>query len=132
MHGLILDSCIQFRGTRPCCRRSQPARSSRRHAPPGALVVIELKASENIQLAALAVDYWLRVQSHQRAVEFQPNGYFADLEINPEPPLVWLVTPGAFIPPQRRCRKYLDAEIPIARTDLDENWRHGVKVLFRQ
>ena len=37
----------------------------------GRLVVIELKASEDIQLPVQAVDYWLRVRRHQREGDFQ-------------------------------------------------------------
>src|SRR5271168_4734900 len=36
----------------------------------GRLVVIELKASEDIQMAVQAVDYWLRVRRHQREGDF--------------------------------------------------------------
>ena len=42
----------------------------------GRLVVIELKASEDLQLPMQAVDYWLRVRRHQREGEFQRDGYF--------------------------------------------------------
>ena len=60
----------------------------------GRLVVIELKASEDIQLPVQAVDYWLRVCRHQRQGDFQEYGYFSGVEIDPRPPLVWLVAPG--------------------------------------
>jgi hypothetical protein len=35
------------------------------------LVVIELKASEDIQMPVPAVDYWLRVRRHLRDGDFQ-------------------------------------------------------------
>ena len=38
----------------------------------GRLVVIELKASEDIQLPIQAVDYWLRVRRHQRDRAISP------------------------------------------------------------
>ncbi len=80
------------RGSRP--RR---ARSARRHAR-GRLVVIELKASEDIQMPIQAVDYWLRVRRHQREGDFQRYGYFAGIKLDPQPPLVWLVAPGLRFP----------------------------------
>jgi len=49
----------------------------------GRLVVIELKASEDIQLPI-----------HQRECNFQRHGYFAGIELDPKPPMVWLVAPG--------------------------------------
>jgi hypothetical protein len=60
----------------------------------GRLVMIEIKASEDLQLPVQAVDYWLRVRRHQRAGDFQRDEYFADVQLDPQPPLVWLVAPG--------------------------------------
>jgi hypothetical protein len=54
-------------------------------------MVIELKASEDIQTPIEAVDYWLRVRRHQREADFQEYGYFSGIEIDPKLPLVWLV-----------------------------------------
>jgi len=48
----------------------------------GRLVVIELKASEDIQMPIPAVDYWLRVRRHQREEDFQEYGYFSGIEID--------------------------------------------------
>jgi hypothetical protein len=99
----------------------------------GRLVVIELKASEDIQLPIQAVDYWLRVRRHQREGDFQQCGYFTGIEIDPHPPLVWLVAPGLrFHPATQLLAKYLSPEISIARIGLVENWRRGIKVIFRQ
>jgi len=99
----------------------------------GRLVVIELKASEDIQLPIQAVDYWLRVRRHQREGCFERFGYFSDLKLDPQPPLVWLVAPGlrfhsATDPPLR----YLTPEIHVTRIGLNENWRGGLKIVFRQ
>jgi hypothetical protein len=60
----------------------------------GRLVVIELKASEDIQMPLQAVDYWLRVRRHSRDEDFQRFGYFSGIAIDPRPPLVWLVAPA--------------------------------------
>jgi len=99
----------------------------------GRLVVIELKASEDIQLPVQAVDYWLRVCRHQREGDFQRNGYFTGVEIDPEPPLVWLAAPGLrFHPATDTLLKYLSPEIHVTRIGLAENWRRGLKIVFRQ
>jgi hypothetical protein len=99
----------------------------------GRLVVIELKASEDIQLPIQAVDYWLRVRRHQRENNFQRNGYFAGIEVDPRPPLIWLVAPGLqFHPSTDTLLKYLAPEIQITRIGLNENWRRGLQIIFRQ
>jgi hypothetical protein len=99
----------------------------------GRLVVIELKASEDIQLPIQAVDYWLRVRRHQREGNFQRSGYFAGVELDPKPPLIWLVAPGLrFHPSADTILKYLAPEIQITRIGLNEKWRQGLQVIFRQ
>jgi hypothetical protein len=99
----------------------------------GRLVVIELKASEDIQLPIQALDYWLRVRRHQLSEDFHRYGYFAGVEFDPRPPLVWLVAPGLhFHPATATLAKYFSPEIQVTRIGLNENWRRGLKVIFRQ
>jgi hypothetical protein len=99
----------------------------------GRLVVIELKASEDIQLPIQALDYWLRVRRHQLSGDFQRYGYFAGKEFDPKPPLVWLVAPGLhFHPAAATLVRFFSPEIQVTRVGLNENWRRGVKVIFRQ
>jgi hypothetical protein len=99
----------------------------------GRLVVIELKASEDLQLPVQAVDYWLRVRRHQRDADFQRDGYFPGIVIDPQPPLVWLVSPGLrFHSATDTLLKYLSPEIRVTRIGLAENWRRGLKIIFRQ
>jgi hypothetical protein len=99
----------------------------------GRLVVIELKASEDIQMPLQAVDYWLRVRRHQRDRDFQRFGYFSGIEIDPRPPLVWLVAPAfRFHSATEILQKYLSPELQITRIGLNENWRCGIKVMLRQ
>jgi hypothetical protein len=99
----------------------------------GRLVVIELKASEDMQMPIQAVDYWLRVCRHQREADFQRYGYFAGVELDPRPPLVWLVAPSLrFHSATDTLQKYLSPEIHVTRIGLNENWRQGLKIVFRQ
>ncbi|MGA2509381.1 MAG: hypothetical protein ABSG27_04060 [Candidatus Acidiferrales bacterium] len=99
----------------------------------GRLVVVELKASEDIQLPIQAVDYWLRVRRHQREGDFERYGYFAGVQLDPRPPVVWLVAPGLrFHSATDTLLKYLSPEAQFARIGLNENWRRGLKVIFRQ
>jgi hypothetical protein len=99
----------------------------------GRLVVIELKASEDIQLPLQAMDYWLRVRRHQRAGDFQRFGYFAGMQLSADPPLMWLVAPGLrFHSATDVLLKYLSPEVQVTRIGVNENWRGGLKVIFRQ
>lgn len=99
----------------------------------GRLVVIELKASEDLQLPLQAVDYWLRVWRHLVEGNFQGFGYFPGIEFRNEAPLVWLVAPSLrFHPANEVIVRYLTPEMQISRIGLSENWRRGVRVVFRQ
>lgn len=99
----------------------------------GRLVVIELKASEDIQLPLQAVDYWLRVRRHQRDGDFERYGYFTGINLDPKPPLVWLAAPALrFHAATDTLLKYLSPEISVTRIGLNENWRRGLKIMFRQ
>lgn len=99
----------------------------------GRLVVIEIKASEDVQLPMQAVDYWLRVRRHQRDGDFERYGYFAGVALDPKPPLVWLAAPALrFHPATDTLLKYFSPEISVTRIGLNENWRRGLKVMFRQ
>ena len=99
----------------------------------GRLVVIELKASEDIQLPMQAADYWLRVRRHQQEGDFQKFGYFAGVELSSAPAALWLVAPGLqFHSTTDVLLKYLSPEIQVTRIGLNENWRRGLKVIFRQ
>jgi hypothetical protein len=99
----------------------------------GCLVVIERKASEDLQFPVQAVDYWLRVRRHQREGDFQRDGYFASVAIDRQPPLEWLVSPGLrFHSATDTLQKYLVPEIRVTRIGIAENWRRGLKIIFRQ
>jgi hypothetical protein len=99
----------------------------------GRLVVIELKASEDIHMPIQAADYWLRVRRHQREGDLQRYGYFNGIELDSRPPLMWLVAPGLrFHSAMDILLRYLSPEIQVTRVGLAENWRRGIKVVFRQ
>lgn len=99
----------------------------------GRLTILELKASEDIQLVLQAADYWLRVRFHHAQDDFRRFGYFPGLQLSPKPPLLFLVAPGfQFHPSADIVLRYLSPEIEVARVALAENWRRGLKVVFRQ
>jgi hypothetical protein len=99
----------------------------------GRLAILELKASEDIHLPLQAADYWLRVRFHHEQDNFRRYGYFPEMQLNPRPPLLYLVAPGfRFHPSMDIVLRYLSPEIEVARVALAENWRRGLKVIFRQ
>jgi hypothetical protein len=99
----------------------------------GRPVATELKASEEIQMPLQAVDSWLRVRRHQREGHFQEYGYFSGARIDPKPPLAWLVAPGLGLHSATdTLLKYRSPEIQATRIGLLENWRRGLKIIFRQ
>jgi hypothetical protein len=99
----------------------------------GRLVVMELKADEDVQLVMQAIDYWLRVRYHQLQEDLPRYGYFPGLNINPQPPLLLLVAPSLrFHPAADVLVRYLSRQIEICRVGLNENWRRGLRVVLRQ
>ena len=99
----------------------------------GRLVVMELKASEDVQLLIQAVDYWLRVRHHQEQQDFTRYGYFPGLNISSQPPLLFLIAPSLrFHPAADVLARYLIPNIEICRVGLNEGWRRGLRVVLRQ
>src|SRR6185503_1592555 len=59
----------------------------------GRLVVIEIKASPDPDLPFQALDYWIAVERHRKAGDFQNKGYFAGCSLQDAPALLVLVAP---------------------------------------
>jgi hypothetical protein len=99
----------------------------------GRLAVIELKADEDIHLPLQGLDYWARVSWHHQRGEFQRFGYFAERELSPQPPLLFLVAPALHIHPATdTLLRYLAPEIEWELAAVDEHWRDEVRIVFRK
>lgn len=99
----------------------------------GRIAVVELKASEDVQLPSQAVDYWLRVRWHHAQEDFARYGYFPGIQLDPKPPLLFLVAPALhFHPASDAILRCLSSEIEVFRVGVNEHWRRGVKVMLRQ
>lgn len=112
------------------------------------LVVIELKANEDLQLPLQALDYWMRVRalnadrkpvakhaprSGESFSAFTRSGYFPGVEISALPPRMILAGPALRIHPANEpVLRYLSPEIDWDLLGLTEHWRHELKIVFRK
>ncbi|HWG38210.1 MAG TPA: hypothetical protein VN690_10875 [Terriglobales bacterium] len=103
----------------------------------GRLVVIELKAGEDLGFPLQALDYWRWVRHHQHLGDFERLGYFPGRGISPLPPRLWLVAPALRWHPHTdlvarwfSCQG--DNAVPLTCLGLNETWRAGFQVLFRK
>lgn len=99
----------------------------------GRLVVLELKVDEDLQLLPQALDYWLRVRWHREQGDLEALGYFPGLHLADRLPLLYLVAPGLrFHPATETLLRFVSQEVEVVRVGLNENWRQGLRVIFRQ
>ncbi|HSK64706.1 MAG TPA: hypothetical protein VK893_12725, partial [Pyrinomonadaceae bacterium] len=93
----------------------------------GRLVVIELKVSEDREHVLQGADYWRRVEAHRRRGHIARAKLFGNLEIEDEPPLVYLVAPTLRVHPSvQTLASFIASDIAIYRFDINEDWRAGV------
>jgi len=98
----------------------------------GRLVVVEVKASEDIHLPLQALDYWMRVKWHLERDEFENRGYFPGIQLRPDPPRLLLVAPALdFHPSNETVLRYFSSDIQVARIGVGIQWRQELRVMFR-
>lgn len=98
----------------------------------GRLAVIELKATADLQLPFQALDYWLRVQKHLLAGDFERLGYFAGYAIGRDSPRILLVAPALeFHSTTETVLSAFSPAIEVVRIGLAADWRRGLRVMFR-
>lgn len=99
----------------------------------GRLAVIELKLHEEINLPLQGLDYWFRVKWLHERGQFQASGYFPGIELSAAPPLLYLVSPAfRFHSTTDQVIRYFDPKIEVIQVGLNDQWREGIKVLFRR
>jgi hypothetical protein len=98
----------------------------------GRLVVIEVKASEDIHLPFQALDYWMRVTWHLERGEFEGRGYFPGVSLRTDPPRLLLVAPALeFHPANETVLRYFSTEVQVERVGVGIQWRQELRVMFR-
>jgi hypothetical protein len=108
----------------------------------GRLVVIEVKADEDMHLPLQGLDYWIRVRAlnadrkasgNKETGEFERSGYFAGAEIAPVAPKLLLVAPALRIHPSNEIvLRYLSPKVEWELIAVSEHWRRDLKVVFRK
>ncbi len=110
----------------------------------GRLVVLELKAGEDLHLPLQALDYWIRVRalnadrqpaptSNAPLSAFERNGYFAGAEVSPLAPRLILAAPALRVHPANEpVLRSLSPEIEWELIALAEHWRRELKIVFRK
>ncbi len=106
----------------------------------GRLLVLELKADEDLHLPLQGLDYWLRVRRLQGDSvatggrdSLRRHGYFPGIELAASPPLLHFVAPALRIhPANETVLRYLSPEVEWTLIALDEHWRERRRVVFRK
>ena len=110
----------------------------------GRLVIIEVKADEDLHLPLQALDYWMRVRAlhadrsphpatGRTLNAFQRSGYFAGLELANAPPRLLMVAPALRIHPANEVIvRYLVPEVDWELIAVGEDWRTALKAVFRK
>ncbi len=108
------------------------------------LVVLEVKADEDLHLPLQALDYWIRVRAlnadrqvpagSTRALSaFERQGYFAGTEVSPLEPKLLLAAPALRIhPANETVLRHLSPQVEWELIALSEHWRRELKVVFRK
>jgi hypothetical protein len=108
------------------------------------LVVLELKADEDLHLPLQALDYWMRVRALNADRKpgagttaplsaFTRSGYFPGVEISPLPPRLILAAPALRIhPANETVLRCLSPQIEWQLFALTEHWRRELKIVFRK
>ncbi len=110
----------------------------------GRLVVVEIKADEDLHLALQSLDYWVRVRQHHRPTtekagsstvksDLERFGYFPGKQLRADAPLLYLIAPALRIHPATEVvLRYISPEVDWTLIALDERWREKIRVVFRK
>jgi hypothetical protein len=99
----------------------------------GRLVVLELKADDDLHLPLQALDYWARVRALHRDGLLQRQGYFPGVELAAGDPLLFLVAPALHIhPANETVLSHLAPAVPWQLIAIDERWREQCRVMLRK
>ena len=98
----------------------------------GRLAVVELKAADDRALPLQGIDYWSRVRWHHARGEIARRGYFPGIELDPRPPLLFLVAPlFRFHASVRVVLDLVAPDVEAVAVGLNTDWRRSPRALAR-
>ena len=96
----------------------------------GQLVILELKASQDLHLPLQALDYWIRVK--RESEQGRLSALFPGIELRRSAPRLLLVAPALeFHPATPIILKYFSPLIDVQQIGLAMDWRSEIAVAFR-
>jgi hypothetical protein len=96
----------------------------------GRLCVLELKASEDLQLPIQALDYWMRITWHAQRHEL--NHLFPGIALQPLPPKLILLAPALqFHSTISDILRFFSPQIHVERVGVNSDWRTELRVILR-
>jgi hypothetical protein len=96
----------------------------------GRLCVLELKATEDLQLPIQALDYWMRIAWHAKRNEL--NHLFPSIPLQGLPPKLILLAPAIqFHSTNATLLRYFAAQIEVERVGVNLEWREQLRVILR-
>ncbi len=112
----------------------------------GRLVVLELKADEDLHLPLQALDYWIRVRAlnadrredeHRAGTgpisAFERMAYFSGAKVSEANPRMILAAPALRIHPSNETvLRYLSPQVEWELLAIGEHWRRDLTVVFRK
>jgi hypothetical protein len=112
----------------------------------GRLVILEVKADEDMHLPLQGLDYWIRVRAlnaerqltgNRDTGAFERQGYFVQngtqAQVAAAPPKLLLIAPALRIHPSNEIvLRYLAPQVDWELIAVSEHWRRELKVVFRK
>jgi len=99
----------------------------------GRLAVLAISGDEDMHFALQALDYWSHVTRHHDRSEFSEFGYFRPEEVDQGRPELHLIAPAFRIhPASETLLRYFSPAISWTLVAVNENWRKGLRVVFRK
>ena len=108
----------------------------------GRLIILEVKADEDMHLPLQGLDYWIRVRAlnsdrqiagNREAGAFERQGYFSAAQVAPREPKLLMVSPALRIHPSNEIvLRYLSPQVEWELIAVSEHWRRELKVVFRK
>jgi len=96
----------------------------------GRLCVLELKASEDLQLPIQALDYWMRIAWHAHRNEL--NHLFPGIALQDLSPRLILLAPATeFHSTNATLLRYFSSYIQVERVGVNSDWRQQLRVVLR-